>query len=407
MLKMDEKWILSDFHLVGISYKKADTATRGKFSMSEGFYERLNSRRVEFGVQEYFVISTCNRVEIYGVASSRELLMQFLLTQTKGNEEEFLLFSYVKAGLDAVRHLFRVAAGLDSQILGDSEVIGQIRNSVKIAKVHFAIGAFLDRLLNTVFQSSKSIKNQTKLSSGGVSLSFSAVQLLNDIVPELSKKNIALIGAGSFGCSIGRSLVKPHHIRNLTIVNRTFAKAKALASEWKVNAASMEELSELVAYNDVLILATASPTPLVFKEHLIGTGKKVIIDLSVPANLDKEATTLTNVLYIGLDELCGFADTQLAYRQDEVSYAEAIIDGYIFDFLEWLEFRRYAPVLYTFCNKLRELQSICAQHTSGNRNAKTIEVQRLVNAAACRIKAGKYQGCQMLQTMHELIQLNS
>lgn len=401
---MDEKQVLSSFYIVGISHKKADALVRGRFAIGESAYENLLFCKDNFGIREFFVLSTCNRTELYGVAGSPEALTHFLLTQTQGGLVEFRSFAYIKEGQEAVQHLFEVAAGLDSQILGDSDIIGQIRSSVKRAKAHGAIGSFLDRLLNSVFQSSKSVKNRTKLSSGAVSLSLSAVHFLTHTVPNLADRTIVLVGAGRFGRSIGRLLVQRIGVRRLTVVNRTLSRAEALAAEWGVNAAPLVELPTLLAKSDVLILATGAPEPLIYKAHLIGMEKKVLLDLSVPTNIEKEAAALSNVLVLGIDKLCDLTDAQLAGRHAELPHARAVLETHIREFLEWCESRRYTPALHTLHQKLKELQSAFDCHGRHGRHPMGIEVQKLVNKAALRIKQGQNQGCQMVQVMYELVQ---
>ncbi len=403
--KMDGNHALAHFYVVGISHKKADATVRGNFVMGDGYYEGLLSRKDDFGVREFFVLSTCNRTELYGVAESAEGLIQLLLTQTKGSEVTFRHFAYTKGGRDAVRHLFEVAAGLDSQVLGDYEIVGQIRKSVKIARTHRVLGTFMDRLLNAVFQSSKSIKNQTRLSAGAVSLSHTAIRFLNQAVPGLTEKRIALIGTGQFGRSIGRYLVDYLQVRHLTVSNRTLSRAVALSMEWGASVVPLDQLPELLVQSDVIILATDAPEPLVRAEQLIGAGDKVLLDLSVPANLEKQAAALPNVLLIGLDDLCERTDTCLSARQGEVPHAQALLDVHVREFMDWCAFRKYAPLLHNLCRQLQTLQNSCERYAWHSRGLRTVEIQKRVNAVAFRIKEGQNPGCNLLQAMSELIQL--
>src|SRR5205085_6357836 len=154
-----------------------------------------------------FILSTCNRTEIYGFAENASQLIDILCTETTGAKETFKELCYVKQGLDAVQHLFEVGAGLESQILGDYEIIGQIKQSVKFAKENGFVGAFTERLVNSVLQSTKVIKNQTALSGGTVSVSFAAVQYIKKNVTKIGNKNILLLGIGKIGRNTCKNLV--------------------------------------------------------------------------------------------------------------------------------------------------------------------------------------------------------
>src|SRR5579872_3273437 len=171
---------ITGFFVVGINYKKTDAAIRGQFAMSNDQYGKLLSLAPSFNVSEVFVLSTCNRTEIYGMADNAAHLASLLCTQTIGLLDEFLDLAYVRKGASAIQHLFEVAAGLDSQILGDYEIVGQIKQAVKFARERQYIGPFLERLVNSVLQASKAIKNQTELSGGTVSVSFAAIQCMRE-----------------------------------------------------------------------------------------------------------------------------------------------------------------------------------------------------------------------------------
>ncbi|MBS1935889.1 MAG: glutamyl-tRNA reductase, partial [Bacteroidetes bacterium] len=162
---------ISKFFIAGINYKKTDAAVRGQFAISNEQYLQILSLAPSYGVHELFILSTCNRTEIYGFAENVSQLIDLLCTQTKSSKELFINSAYIKNGISAIEHLFNVAAGLDSQILGDYEIVGQIKQAVKFSKEQNFIGAFMERLFNCVLQSSKAIKNQTELSGGTVSVS--------------------------------------------------------------------------------------------------------------------------------------------------------------------------------------------------------------------------------------------
>ncbi len=167
---------INRFFIAGINYKKSDATVRGRFAVNNDQYLNILHLAPSFNINELFIVSTCNRTEIYGFAEHPNDLISLLCTQTLDEAEDFIKAAYIKTGLEAIEHLFNVGAGLDSQILGDYEIVGQIKQAVKLAKEHGFVGAFIERLVNSMLQSSKAIKNKTQLSGGTVSVSFTAVQ---------------------------------------------------------------------------------------------------------------------------------------------------------------------------------------------------------------------------------------
>ena len=235
---------ISTFFIAGINYKKSDATIRGQYAINHEQYATILSLAPQFGINELFVLSTCNRTEIYGFADNAESLCQLLCTQTQGSFDNFIEMSYVKNGRQAIKHLFEVAAGLDSQILGDYEIIGQIKQAFKFSKQHNFIGAYLERLVNAVLQSSKTIKNTTELSGGTVSVSFAAIQYIKEHVTNLADKKILLLGTGKIGSNTCKNLVDYLGTKNITLINRTESKAAELATALGLKYASLEDLGK-------------------------------------------------------------------------------------------------------------------------------------------------------------------
>ena len=179
---------ISGFFIAGINYRKSDATIRGQFAISSEQYALLLEQSPSFGIHEFFIVSTCNRTEIYGFAENPAQLIHMLCSQTEGSKHSFTSLCYIHQGVAAVEHFFKVGAGLDSQILGDYEIVGQIKQAAKFAKKFGRIDVFTERLVNCMLQSSKAIKNQTSLSEGTVSVSFAAVQYLRENVTSIQKK---------------------------------------------------------------------------------------------------------------------------------------------------------------------------------------------------------------------------
>src|SRR5271165_5809904 len=198
---------ISNFYIAGINYKKTDACTRGLFAINSDQYENILSLAAASNLEALFILSTCNRTEIYGFAEEALQLIELLCTQTTGNKRTFAKLAYIKKGEAAIEHLFNVGAGLDSQILGDYEIIGQLKHAIKFSKDRGFINSFLERLVNCVLQSSKTIKNETALSGGTVSVSFAAVQYIKENVELDADKKILLIGTGKIGRNTCKNLV--------------------------------------------------------------------------------------------------------------------------------------------------------------------------------------------------------
>ncbi|MDB5016832.1 MAG: hemA 3 [Mucilaginibacter sp.] len=169
---------ISNLFIAGINYKKTDAATRGLFAINSDQYGNILKLAPSCNIDSLFILSTCNRTEIYGFAERPAQLINLLCTQTKGDSQTFTSLAYIKQGNNAIEHLFNVGAGLDSQLLGDYEIIGQLKQAVKFSKEQNFINCFLERLFNNVLQASKTIKNETQLSGGTVSVSFAAIQYI-------------------------------------------------------------------------------------------------------------------------------------------------------------------------------------------------------------------------------------
>lgn len=395
------------FFAAGINYRKTDAAIRSLFAINEEKYRNILELASHYGVEECFVVSTCNRTEIYGLADEAEQIIQLLCSQTEGNSTHFREIAYVKHGAAAINHLFKVAAGLDSQILGDYEIVGQLKLAVKTARAYGRINAFTERLANTVFQCSKNIKTNTQLSGGTVSVSFAAVQYLKEKVKEIASKKMALIGTGKFGRNTCKNVVEYLQTNNITLINRTKEKAEQLAKELGLTAAPIEDLDVHIKASDIILVATNAPEPIIRKEHLEGAGTKIIIDLSIPYNVEAEAQQLPNITLINVDELSRLKDETLNMRRAEVPKAKAIIAEHNAEFNEWLYMRRNVPVLKAVKSKLKEIHTSPLYITLSGEQSTLInadeKIQRVINVMASKMKEQNQQGCHYIQAINDFI----
>lgn len=384
---------ISRFQVAGINYKKTDAVIRGHYAISPEKYEQILAGAAQFGVNELFILSTCNRTEIYGVAADVSQLIDLLCAFTEGGEQTFRSLAYIKSGHKAIEHLFNVSAGLDSQILGDYEIVGQIKQAVKFSKERSSIGAFTERLVNSILQASKTIKNTTELSGGTVSVSFSAVQYLKQNVKDVEHKSILLTGIGKIGRNTCKNLVDYLPVKNITLINRTDEKASALANELGLHWAPYADLSEEVMKADIILVATNAQTPTIFAKDLEGHGPKVIIDLSIPYNVELSAQELPGIELINVDELSKLKDKTLHKRKAEVPKAQKVIAEHIAEFLEWHEMRKHVPVLRAVKSKLQEI------HINPDKE----RIQKVINGMAVKMRQHNQRGCHYIEAINEFM----
>jgi len=401
---------ISKFYITGINYKKTDASIRGEFSISKEQYENILAVAPKIGVTELFILSTCNRTEIYGFVDDASKLIDLLCTQTAGNVDTFKQLCYIKQGTDAINHLFTVAAGLDSQILGDYEIVGQIKVAVAIAKQKGFIGGFTERLVNNVLQSTKNIKNQTVLSGGTVSVSFAAIQYIKKTLGCIKDKKILLLGVGKIGSNTSKNLVNYLHTTNITLINRTEEKASELAQALGLKHASYHEMPAYIQSSDIILVATGADEPTLLKSHLEGFGKKLIIDLSIPYNVEKRIKELSDITLVNVDELSKIQDETLQKRVAEVPKARKIISQHIAEFLAWIEMRRNITVIKAAKEKLSAMQRNYALRDSNDLQANSAKpdfkdhaVEKAVKSMAVKMRAGSQPGCIYIEALNHFL----
>ena len=343
------------FYAVGLSYRKADAETRGKFSLDAGAKANVLQQAKQEGISSLIVTSTCNRTEIYGFAAHPFQLIKLLVDNSSGTVEEFQRAAFVYKNNEAINHLFRVGTGLDSQILGDFEIISQLKLSFTESKNHGLANAFTERLVNSVIQASKRVKNETELSSGATSVSFASVQYILNNVTDVQNKNILLFGTGKIGRNTCENLVKHTKNDHIVLINRTREKAEKVAGKFNLLVRDYDLLPLEVPKADVLVVATGAQVPTIDKEMLVLNKPLLILDLSVPKNVHANVLDLPNVTVIHLDDLSKITDSTLENRKKHIPDAEAIIEEALEEFTEWTNARKFAPTINALKEKLNSI----------------------------------------------------
>jgi len=344
------------FYTIGLNYQKADAVVRGKFSLDEISMNSLLLEAKKIGVDGLLVSSTCNRTELHGFAQHPFQLIKLLCDYSKGTVEEFQKVAYVYKNKEAISHLFRVGTGLDSQILGDFEIISQLRQSFNRSKKIDMANPFIERLCNAVIQASKRIKNETEISSGATSVAFASVQYILRNVADISEKNILLFGTGKIGRNTCENLIKHTKNPHITLINRTKEKADKIGGKFNLTVKDYGDLQAEIRKSDVLVVATGAQKPTISKELIYTKKPLLVLDLSVPKNVDNNLSELENVTVIHLDHLSQMTDETLERRKEFIPQAEEIIEEVKADFNQWLETRKFAPVIKALKMKLRTMK---------------------------------------------------
>ena len=397
---------ISHFFVVGLNYKKTDVDSRGKYAINNDGYKNILSLAHKYHADNLFVLSTCNRTEMYGFAPQADNLINLLCSQTVGDAATFSRSAYVKNGQQAVDHLFNVGAGLDSQILGDYEIISQLKQAVKFSKDHGMLACFTERLFNQVLQASKAIKNETALSGGTVSVSFAAVQYIKRNFATTSDTSVLLIGTGKIGRNTCKNLVDYLGTQNITLINRTEEKAAQLATELKLNYASISDLDTYVQKADIILVASNADEPVVLASQLKNTTKKLIIDLSVPFNVENSVADIPGVTLVNVDVLSKLNDETLNKRKSEIPKAKAIINKYQGEFMSWHQMHKNAHVLNAIKTRLGEIHAGLQSHNESCPHARQKleqKIQKVVNTVASKMRVQNERGCQYIEAINEFM----
>tara|TARA_B110000879_G_scaffold98451_1_gene133900 strand:- start:250 stop:1497 length:1248 start_codon:yes stop_codon:yes gene_type:complete len=345
------------FYAIGISYKNADLKTRGDFSLSLEQKDTLTLEAKREGVEEILINSTCNRTEIYAHVNHPIQLINLLCKHSKGSLVVFNEIGYIHKNNAAFHHIFKVGTGLDSQILGDFEIIGQLKQGFFRSKKLGMGHGFMERLVNVVIQASKRIKTETRISSGATSVAFASVQYIINTIEDISEKNILLFGTGKIGRNTCENLIKHTENDHIVLINRTHEKAKHIAGKFNVLVKEYGELPTEIRKTDVLVVATGAQQPTISKDIIHKDTPLLILDLSIPSNVHSNVEELEHVTLINLDSLSQITNKALEDRRQYIPQAETILEEVKEEFLQWLEHRQYAPALRALKAKLTAQQS--------------------------------------------------
>lgn len=356
-----------DLIVVGLNHRTAPLEVRERVAFDEAEVHGVLSRaRIERVLSEAILLSTCNRTEFYGLSTDNgaaEMYIRGLIAATKHVDlAAHPGYAYTLTKLESVRHLLRVAAGLDSMVLGESQILGQVRRAHELSLESGACGITLNRLLHSAVLVGRRVRNETALGAGAVSVASAAAELAGKIFEDLSARSVLLVGVGEMGTLTARHMVE-RGVKKLTIANRTFSKAEELARELGGTAVPLDRLESALAAADIAISSTGATAPIVSRglmQAIVARrgGKPIfIIDIAVPRDFETDIGELDGVFLHDLDDMNLLVDRNLVKRRAEIPRAETIVEQEVEAFVAWRGSLAATPVIKRLRERVEELRS--------------------------------------------------
>jgi len=352
--------------VAGLNHKIADVDVREKLAFTGS---KLEEGLLRFSglpeVDEAIILSTCNRVELYANVSetekASESIKTFLSEFHSINRDSLNNALYFYHDIQAVEHIFKVASSLDSMIVGEPQILGQLKDAFDLALAKKTTGILLNKLMKKAISAAKRVRTETRIAENAVSISFSAVELAKKIFTDLSKKVCMLLGAGEMAELAAKHLIS-NGVREVLVANRTFERACSLAEEFHGRPVKFEEFLQEMVRADIVICSTGAPSYIVMKNQMQKVMKErkqrqvFIIDISVPRNIDPEINDLENVYLYNVDDLQGVVDSNLFERQKEAEKAEKIIAEELETFVKWQASLDSVPTIKALREKAEEIK---------------------------------------------------
>lgn len=351
---------------VGISYKTAPVEVRERFSFSDtDLRKALGILRSREDVFECCIVSTCNRVEVYAATEHRgkceEVIKSFLLDFHKLPGGSLDSYMHTRVGSDAVRHLFRVAASIDSMVIGETQILNQLKNSYSVARSENTVGLILNRLFNRALFAGKKVRAETGISSQAVSISYLGVELAKRIFENLANRTVMLVGTGEMGELFAKHLVS-NNIKELYVTSRNFSSAEKLSRSLKGKPVRFEEMLYRLKDIDILVTATGSSDYIIKSEHIKQSLKLrkndpiFMIDIAVPRDIDPKINKIPGVYLYDIDDLRVVQGENLNSRKENLKKAEEIVLTVEKGFNDWMESLKVFPVIIDIKRKFEKIK---------------------------------------------------
>ena len=358
--------MLETFKAISLSHKTAPLRVRELIALNEDEAKRLMLRlRDFFGLSDLLVLSTCNRTEVYYTLDqnlNEEIVRLLLIEKGLTDTDNYLpYFQFFEANDQAVRHLFEVCVGLHSQVIGDMQIPNQVKQSYQWSADLEMAGPFLHRLMHTIFFTYKRVAQETSFRDGAASVSYAAVELIDELVGEHQQPNILVVGLGEIGTDVCKNLAARAggNPTNITLCNRTQARADALAEEFNFRVADLASLTDEIRRADVIISSVLRDEPLItpaLLENVNILTFKYFIDLSVPRSIDTAVEQFPGVLVYNIDHIRNRTDEALQQRMAAIPQVEAIVDQAVAEFGDWSKEMVVSPTINKLKNALEQIR---------------------------------------------------
>ncbi len=357
---------MSDILLIGVNHKTAPVELREKLAFStEETETALKLLHETPHINETMIISTCNRVEILMVTKNQSLSIEtissFIAATKSISLPQLKKSTYIHSGDQAIAHVFRVASSLDSMMIGEPQILGQLKEAFKFAVGKKNTGLILNRLMHKAFSVAKRVRSETGIGGHAVSISYAAVELAKKIFDTLDGKTILLVGAGEMAELAVEHLTRNTVSGNLLVANRTFSVGVELANQYSGNAIRLEEIPEKLKTVDIIISSTGSPDYVITKNHVKPTMRSrknrplFFIDIAVPRDIDPAINRISNAYVYDIDDLQGVINENIDNRNAESIKAERMVDESVIKFTDWCDSLNVIPTIVALRNKLNAI----------------------------------------------------
>ena len=414
--------------VIGLNHKTADVDLREKLAFNGPKLEDgIRQIRELSGIKETVIVSTCNRVEIYltvkDVEKAFESVKDFFVRFFEIRRESLDNALYLYHDMEAVRHIFRVSSSLDSMVVGEPQILGQLKDAFEFALERKTTGVLLNRLLKKSISVAKRVRTETKIAENAVSISFAAVELAKKIFADLSEKTFMLLGAGEMAELAAKHMIN-NGVKDIVIANRTYETGCNLAKEFNGRAIRFDDYLNELAHADILVCSTGAQNYVLLKDQMQKVMKErknrpvFLIDISVPRNIDPEINDLDNVYLYDVDDLKGVVDTNIIERQKEAKKAEDIIAEEIETFRKWLSSLDTVPTVVALREKAEvikkeEVEKLLNRLPEiGEKEKKAIEgmassiINKLIHAPTVALREDSEDRDIMIATIKRLYGLN-
>ena len=402
------------FFSIGISHWKTPIDIREKFNFSENAVDIILKEAKTLGVESLFVVSTCNRAQFFAQTHNAFILKELYIKHSKASEKEFEKYHFQLSGDDAVLHLFELCCGLDSLMLGDLQIVSQIKDAVKYASNKEMLDGYTHRLMQFVMQAYKDVRTDTAINEGPASVAHGAVLFIKQRYKSLKEKKIVLFGTGEIGETTAKNLLKHAH-KEMVLINRTRSKAEAIADSLGLRVANIEDLQKELTNTDILIVATGALEPTVYTKHFKGVeNNMLLLDLSVPRNIEPGIEKLNGVELIDMDQLNNIQDETLAMRRKNIPKARTIINLHKNEFYDWVLMRNLSPVIQALHEKLHRYRTdeleqqkfrLSDEEIKKADKLTTSVVNKIANQATEYIKSKYRHSEEVVKMMEEMFKL--